>query len=368
MHEWKGNFKAALEAVDTPVLIADWEQVRANVAKMAARCREAGVALMPHMKTHKSVAVARLQLEAGAVGLTCAKPSEAMAMLPSGVRKIFLAHSLASRRKIDLLRQLAAQLDELIVAATSVSHAARLARLIEETGFVLPCLLAFDTGLDREGARDLEDLAKMKKIVDAAPSLAFRGIYSHEGHGYMTSPDRIAAEVRTAAGRLRSAKAFLGEEGELWPGCSVTAFAMAEESGITGVRPGAYVFGDLLLTRITRAMPEKAAALVVAATVVDKPREGLALIDAGSKVFSSDRLGDKPMALPLDGRAFGLTRLSEEHGFLTGEQVDELNVGEVVALIPWHVCPVVNLMGRMLAWEPDRPLREIDVEARGCVY
>ncbi|MGE9290285.1 MAG: alanine racemase, partial [Puniceicoccales bacterium] len=314
--------KSILQKLDTPALLVDWKQVEANVRGMGSLAEEKGVRWMPHIKTHKSVAIAKMQLEAGAYGLTCAKISEGRALLPSGVKRLFVAHSVVSPVKIPALLELADRLDELIVAITSIHQARRLAELLKPTGRVFPCLLAVDTGMGREGSRNDVELVRMKLFVDGAPSLEYRGIYTHEGFTYTAEPGEIRGEAVRVAQSMLAARGSLGGVGEIWPGCSVTAKEMIGLPGITGVRPGAYVFADLFLTQMTGAMRWEDISLAVAAMVVDKPAPGLALIDAGSKVFSSDRLAEHPFAIPLDGRRFAVTRLREEHGFLTGEDVD----------------------------------------------
>jgi D-serine deaminase-like pyridoxal phosphate-dependent protein len=358
--------KHASVKLDTPAILLDWEQVKKNVERMARICGAHGIQIMPHIKTHKSVAIARLQLEAGATGLTCAKISEGMALLPSGVRRIFLAHSISSASKIPSLIELSNHLDELIVAATSLKQIEVFAQLLEATDLHLPCLLSLDTGLGREGARSLEELRKMKDIVDRSSGLNYRGIYSHEGFTYMSTPQQIPEQAKAVAARLREAREALGGEGELWPGCSVTAQYMATEAGITGIRPGAYLNGDLYLTRLTGAMNWEDLALCVATTVVDKPEPGLALIDAGTKVFSSDKSADLPFALPLDQSDYALTRMSEEHGFVTGPDTKKLSIGDVIILVPTHICPVVNLSDHYLALK-ENSLEMLPIEARGCV-
>ena len=357
-----------LASLETPAVLLDWQQMIANIREMASHCAAHGVRLMPHMKTPKSVAIARAHLEAGACGLTVAKISEARAILESGVRRIFLAYPISSPNKVSRLIELSRLLDELIVAGTSPEQIRRFSGLLESSGCRFPCLLGLDTGLGREGARDLDALREMKSLVEQSESLTYRGIFSHEGFTYTSSPGEIPAQSRQVAARLREARQALGDSGELWPGCSVTARHMAGEPGITGLRPGAYLFGDLFLTDFTGAMGREALALCMAATVVDKPEPGLALIDAGSKVFSSDKNPNFPYnALPLDGSDYALTRMSEEHGFLTGPDTARLSLGQVVTLIPAHVCPVVNLSERYSVFK-DGAFEHIPVEARGCVW
>jgi len=165
-----------------------------------------------------------------------------------------LAHSLVSPTKTPLMKELAGALDELILAVTSVAQAEHLDRLLREAGLKLPCLLALNSGLNREGARSLDQLREMKEAVDQTDSLTYRGIYSHEGHTYTSSPEEVQKQAVEVATLLRSARESFAGEGELWPGCSVTAKIMAGEEGMTGIRPGAYVYGDCFLSRRTGAM------------------------------------------------------------------------------------------------------------------
>jgi D-serine deaminase-like pyridoxal phosphate-dependent protein len=131
------------------------------------------------------------------------------------------------------------------------------------------------------------------------------------------------------------------------------------------VRPGAYVFGDLSLTRTTGVMRPEAVSLHVLATVVDKPEPGLALIDAGSKTFSSDRTPDGISALAADGRDLAVMRVNEEHGYLRGGAVDALQIGERIVFTPAHVCTVVNLTDSVVVTEGGQPVDTWRVEARG---
>ena len=136
---------------------------------------------------------------------------------------------------------------------------------------------------------------------------------------------------------------------------------------MAGVRPGAYVFGDLWLSRLTGCMAFEEVALTVVATVVDRPEPGLALIDAGSKTFSSDKAPGGLSAVGADGRDLNVVRLSEEHGFVTGADADGLQIGERVAFVPAHVCPVVNLTDELTVVGDVGATETWQVAARGRV-
>jgi D-serine deaminase-like pyridoxal phosphate-dependent protein len=134
---------------------------------MQAACDANGVQLWPHIKTHKMVEVARRQLAAGATGLTCAKLGEAEAMLPSGVRRLFVAHSLVDPLHAPRIAALADALDELIVAVTSEAQAEALERVLARAGRRLPALMAVDTGLGREGARGVDGAQRLAARIAA---------------------------------------------------------------------------------------------------------------------------------------------------------------------------------------------------------
>lgn len=333
-----------LDHLPTPTLLLDQARLAANIARMQAVCDAHGVALWPHVKTHKTVEIARMQLAAGAAGLTCAKLGEAEALLPCGVRRVFVAHSLVDVLHAPRLRVLADALDELIVAATSEAQAEMLERVLARADLRLPVFLAVDTGLAREGARTDDDVLRLAAFIARQPHLELRGLYSHEGHAYQSAP----GEEQTAAGgvhqRLTGLRDRLGDPSlALWPGCSVTAAAMAALPGVNAVRPGTYVFGDLSLASRESVMTWDDLALTILTTVVDRAAPGLALLDAGSKTFSSDKTATGIHGSLFDRHAVHVTRLSEEHGWATGPDVDQLRVGGRVRVVPAHVCPVVNL-------------------------
>jgi D-serine deaminase-like pyridoxal phosphate-dependent protein len=348
----------------TPSLIVDEVALRANIAQMQSVCDANGVALWPHVKTHKTVEIARLQLLAGAQGLTCAKLGEAEALLVCGVRRLFVAYPLVDVRYAKRLRFLADHLDELVLAATSLYQVEALGRVLDAAGISVSVLVAIDSGLHREGARTAEQAAALVRFVRQHKQMRLRGLFTHEGHTYgATSKEQSVQNAQTVHAQLLQVLQDLGEPGlTLWPGSSMTAQAMASLPDVYAVRPGAYVFGDLLLSA-TGFTP----ALFVLATVVDRPSPELALVDAGSKTLSSDKTPNGVHARLQDEGDMYVGRVSEEHGWVFGPNVGRLGVGNRGLWIPAHACPVVNLANELTVMNGEQVVDRWQIVARGKV-
>lgn len=356
-------------SLPTPSILVDRVRLAANIQSMQAHCDRHGVELRPHIKTHKMVAVARQQLAAGARGLTCAKLGEAEAMLPSGVRSIFVAHSLVDPGQARRIAALAEQLDDFRVAVTSEAHLEALTRVAQAVGRKLTVMMAVDTGLGREGVRDDATAKRLAARLASHAHLRIAGFYTHEGHAYGLAREDHQRQITGIVDRLCTLRDAIDRSLAVWPGCSVSARTVVALSAgrVQAVRPGAYVFGDLSLSKMTGVMTDDAVALQVLATVVDKPEPGLALIDAGSKTFSSDRTPEGLSARATDGRDIAVARVNEEHGYLRGADVDALQVGERIIFTPAHVCTVINLTDRVVVTDGATAVDLWTVDARGKI-
>jgi len=358
---------ATIHELPTPSVLVDRARVAGNIKSMQEDCAAHGVELRPHVKTHKMVAVGRMQLDAGARGFTCAKLGEAEALLPSGVRRVFPAHSLVDPRLAPRIAALSERLDEFVVAATSGPQAVALDRLAGLAGRRLPVMLAVDTGLGREGVRSLADAQALAAQIGRSGHLELHGFYTHEGQMYSVVPGGQQAASDEALAKLASVRDAIAPGLPLWPGSSVNARRMARSGRVQAVRPGAYVFGDLSLSQVCRVMEPGEVALTVLATVVDLPEPGLALIDAGSKAFSGDKTPDGVHASSADGRELSVMRVNEEHGYVRGSAVASLRIGDRLRFVPAHVCTVVNLTDEVVVVEGESVVDRWEVEARGKV-
>lgn len=352
--------------IPSPAVLIDADALEKNLRRVQSVCDAAGVELWPHIKTHKLVPILRRQLQLGAKGATCAKIGEAEAMLPSGVKRIFIAHSLADISKAPRLKALQEKLDQLILAVTSELQCEVLEKILEAADIKVSVLMAVDTGLNREGARTLEQATRLAAKIRQSSRMDLLGIYTHEGHAYgASSNEEIQRLVPEVHAKLTAFGEAVGGGISLWPGCSATAEIMARQPGIRAVRPGSYVFGDLSLTETAAIMDFDDAALTIVTTVLDRPDEGLALLDAGTKVFSSDKTAQGLFGRAQDFRDLSVTRLSEEHGFLVGAGVDKLSLGQRLRIQPAHVCPVLNLASQVYLVRGEEVLEVWPVDARG---
>ncbi|WP_073458506.1 alanine racemase [Pseudonocardia thermophila] len=350
---------------DTPSLLVDAAVLERNLSRMAAHAHSNGKRLVPHAKTHRNVALGLRQIAAGADGLTVAKLGEAEEFARAGVNRLVVAYPLVgehkARRAVELSRRV-----ELIVAADSVEGARSLAEVATAQGTELAVRLMIDSGLGREGLRP-EEAVRVAREIAGFDGLHLQGIQTHEGNVYTATDEAdLRARCREVARLMTSVAEELRAAGipvhDVSVGASASARIMAEQSGITELRPGIYAFNDLGQVALGNAALADCAARV-ATTVVSSPRPGYGCIDAGSKALGADLV---PAVAHRDAfPGYGLipelpgwivARLSEEHGWLrwTGaEPAPQLKIGERVHVIPNHVCMVFAALGECHLVEAD---------------
>ncbi|MCC6627384.1 MAG: alanine racemase [Chloroflexi bacterium] len=340
--------------LDTPSVLVDLDALDRNIAAMAAVAERAGIALRPHMKTHQSPDIARRQLAAGAVGLACAKVSEAEAMADAGILDLFVCFPIVTAVKAWRLAALARRPGVTLSAiADSPTGVAALSAAFAPEARPLEVLVKVDTGLGRVGVAPGEPALALARAVAAAPGLRFGGVCAHEGGAYsVTDPTERAAVTRAAVERLIATAHLIEAAGLPCPRVSVGstpgAVAAAGVAGVTELRPGNYVFYDAMQVWLGVATVDDCA-LRVLATVVSHGARERAVIDAGSKVFSADRGVHGAATAASHGIVLGqpavtLAGLSEEHGWLRLDPAGpDLAIGQQLEIVPVHSCPVANL-------------------------
>lgn len=363
----------------TPYAYLDMDRLRRNLGRMQTIADRHDVALRPHIKTHKSVEIARLQLDLGAVGVTASKPSEALPFIRAGVPSLLLAFPIIDTQR---LRELLALAADHGTATTfildSEAGADALAEAAAATGRILDVHIKIDVGLGRVGVSPTSPaLTSLGETVARSPKLRLAGLISHAGHGYAATTSTMLAQiVRQERLLMLEAKERLSAIGlplRLTVGSTPSVLSTDDFSGIDEVRPGNYALFDLTAQRLGVAA-EAEIALAVVTTIVSQNAQRY-IIDAGSKALSSDLgphssggLSGFGRALLVDGRdadtRLTVSRLSEEHGFIPKEGTD-LPTGTRLLILPNHSCPVVNLYDRLVV--SDRPNEDVQVSARGAL-
>lgn len=353
------------EAVETPIGYVDLGRVRANARRVAAYAQEHGIGWRPHVKTHKSRAVARIQLEAGARGLTVATLREAEVMA-SETGDLLLAYPPVGSAKLERLLRLPESVD-VKVALDSTEVLGPLARAARGSGRTVGVLVELDVGLGRVGSADPGAAAALAAEASSLAGVAFRGVAFYPGHIRMPAGEQ-AGHLADVSGRLGAALAALEARG-LTPeivsgGSTPTLWRSHEVRGLTEIRSGSCIYNDREALEVGVAAADDLAYTVLA-TVVSTAVHGRAVVDAGSKALSKEARGAGGFGSLLDYPEVQVVALSEEHGVLElGSSDWRPRVGERVRIVPNHVCVSVNLQDRLLALD-EGAHTFLEVEARG---
>jgi D-serine deaminase-like pyridoxal phosphate-dependent protein len=358
------------EDLPTPALVVDGPTVEANLRRMADYVAAHGLKLRPHTKTHKSLHVARLQMAAGAIGLTTAKVGEAEA-LASAANDLLIAYPLVDPSRCHRAAQLARD-HTLHVAIDSFAAAEQLSAAAIAASSTIGILIDADIGYHRTGLADPIAAARLAEQVVRLPGLRFDGLHCYPGN--VRGPQAaIAAQMADGEQQIAAMIQALRRAG-LEPsivsgGSTPTAFHSHLHPQLTEIRPGTYVYYDRNGYQWQLCRLNQCAARVIA-TVVSTAVADKAVIDAGSKTLSSDYcVGDAQLGhgMVLEYPAATISRLTEEHGELDVSRIvgPRPRVGERVTVLPNHICPCINLQDSIWWRDADGRLSLLPVDARG---
>jgi D-serine deaminase-like pyridoxal phosphate-dependent protein len=364
---------SSLDELPTPFLYVDLGRMNSNIETMAAAARDLRVRLRPHAKTHKVPEIARLQIAAGATGITVSKISEAEVFADAGLDDLFVAYQVVAPPQLERLIQLARRA-HLRCAVDSRAGAEALSSAATGAGVELEVMLEIDLGIGRTGVRAGVAACELAQRIADLPGLKLIGVYGFRGFRAFAD----GAESRESYGRaegeaLASAAGDLHAIGlpivEVSAGSTPTALPAAGARGVTEIRPGQYLFGCANVVA-QGAMRADDVALFARATVISRPADDRAVVDAGSKTLSTDGPWEP-------GRGFGYlasdpsTRvmgLWEEHGVLAlGEDARGLRVGDRLSIVPNHVCTAINLHDRIVGVRGERIETVWKIAARGRI-
>lgn len=349
-----------LEDLETPVPVIDIDIVERNLRRWQTRCDALGIANRPHIKTHKLVPLARVQVELGAQGITVQKLGEAEVMADGGITDMLLTFNVVGRHKLERLAALMRR-TAIKVVADNEAVLDGLSQAAAAAGRDLEVMVECDTGAGRNGVQSPDDAIRLAQAIDTTPGLLFGGLMTLPKNGARPQMAAFLDAARTglAASGLDIPSVSTGGSPDMW-----------KDEGLTHVseyRAGTYIYFDRMQVAAGSAAPDDCA-LSVLSTVVSVPTGDRAMLDAGSKALTSDVMG-------LDGygevRALSGARvynMSEEHGFLDISKVnDKPKVGQLLRITPNHVCPVTNLFDKVVITRGDEVLGAVRVDARGTV-
>jgi D-serine deaminase-like pyridoxal phosphate-dependent protein len=337
--------------IDTPALLINHEALDRNIHKMAGFFTRGDVKLRPHSKTHKSVQIARKQIAAGAVGITCAKLGEAEALADGGIDDILIANQIIGPIKIARLVELARRI-RIAVAVDDPLNIRALSEAASAAGVTIRCLVEVNVGMNRCGVEPGEPALRLAQQIAQSKGLEFGGIQSYEGHLVNLMPyEERAARVRVDMQKAVDSRRLIEGHGLAVPvvsGAGTGSFKITMGiEGINEIQAGSYATMDGKYKQVGADFEN---ALTLLVTVISRPSAELAVIDAGLKAMTSE------FGLPavlVDGAA--LIGLSEEHGRLTvSGDARELRAGDKIEILPSHGCTTVNLHDNFYVMEDDR--------------
>jgi len=345
--------------VVTPALILDLPAARRNIAKMADRLRSMPAEIRPHIKVHKNAELARMQVEAGAIGISVATVWEAMVMVRSGLDGILVVNTVAGRDKLAALAAIARD-GEVMVAVDDADNAADVAAAARAAGSTLGVLIEVDTGMDRAGVDTPEQAVELARRLAGLEGLRLLGVTGYEGHCSLT-PER---ELRAV--RQRDAMSLLVEAADriiaagfpcpiVSAGGTATWDWTAATPRLTEIQAGSYVVMDNFHGPMAEDFEH---ALTVLTTVVSRPPERV-IVDAGNKSMGA------PALATMAGHDLPVMRFDEEHGIFVATPDDPLRVGDVVELVPGYAPATVNWYDAYHVVEGDRVVDIWPVIPRG---
>ncbi len=358
----------------TPALVLDLDALDANIAAMAAWAGSQGIALRPHAKTHKCAAIGRLQMQAGAQGLCCAKLAEAEALAAAGLDRFLLTSPVVGTRKIARLLQLASRCKELMLVADDAANLREVAAAAEKAACDLDMLIDVDVGQQRTGVLDAATALTLATIIAESPRLHFKGLQGYAGQAQHIADygerQRVSHASLSKLAAIRDALQAAGQPCPIMTGGGTGTHAIDPAAGVlTELQVGSYIVSDVEYDAVDLTGDGSRRfrnALFIYARVVSASRNGFATIDAGSKSVAMD--GPAPViafgapegtTYTCSGDEFGELALPAGHN-------DALKPGDLVALVVPHCDPTINCFDWYHCVRGDTLVDIWPIEARGA--
>jgi D-serine deaminase-like pyridoxal phosphate-dependent protein len=343
----------------TPALILDLPAARRNIEKMANRLKTMPAKLRPHIKVHKSPELARMQVDAGAIGISTATVWEAIVMVRSGLDSIFIVNTIAGREKLAALAAIARDAN-VMVAVDDANNAADIAAAARAAKSKVGVLIEVDTGMDRAGVDTPEQAVELARKVAALEGAELLGVTGYEGHCSLTPErDLRAQRQRVAMNLLIESAEQIKAAGLPCPivsaGGTGTWDWTATTPGVTEIQAGSYAVMDNFHGPMATDFEH---ALTVLTTVISRPPDRV-IVDAGNKSLGA------PALSTIRGHNLAVLRVDEEHGVFITDESYPLHVGDVVELVPGYAPGTVNWYDAYHVVDGDRVVEIWPIIPRG---
>jgi len=356
------NLKSFTE-IDTPALLLDGKALKVNIRRMAEHFATRHCKLRPHFKSHKCTTIARLQMEAGAVGITCAKLGEAEVLADAGIRNILIANQIVGPLKIQRLIDLCRRAD-VMVAVDSVENVKMLSAGAAAAGVTIGVLVEVDVGMGRCGVAAGQPAVDLARVVTASPGLRFDGLQGYEGH-CVDLRDKNERANKT----LQSLKLLVDTRRQIERagipvkivsgGGTGTLDLTGHQEGIDELQAGSYAAMDWWYSDIR---PEFQQAMSILVTVISRPKPGIIVIDVGRKGVGAEWGPPRIKSLP---GAEVVSYSSEEHMKIAVPEASTIQIGDRIEIIPSHGCTTSNLYPEFVVHEDGRVIARWPIEGRG---
>jgi 3-hydroxy-D-aspartate aldolase len=361
-----------LDAVDTPALLLDLDAFERNIQRLALAVAGMPVRLRPHAKSHKCPVIARHQMASGAIGVCCQKVGEAETMVYGGIPNVLVSNEIVGTTKIARLAALAKQA-WVAVCADDPANVADLSAAAVAFGVRLPVLVEINVGADRCGVEPGEPALALARQIAKSPGLEFAGLQAYQGAvQHVREFARRKEGADAAVEKTRRTVELLARHGlscELVSGAGTGTYAFEGASGVYNeLQAGSYIFMDADYAKNLKADGTPGGdfehSLFVYATVMSRPAQDRAVLDAGHKALSVD--AGLPWLADLPDVEY--IRAADEHGKLVLKNpARNLRPGDKVRLIPGHCDPTVNLHDWFVGYRQGRVEALWPITARGAI-
>ena len=360
--------------LDTPCLVLDMDVLERNLQMMQITADSAGKNLRPHIKTHKCSSLARMQIEAGAIGVCVAKVSEADALINAGLDNILITGPVVTPRKIERLIDLLGLSPNLMVVVDHPANIELLDAALGIKGLSMGVLLDVDVGLNRTGVKPPDAMALADQIV-SRPHLQLQGIQAYAGHvQHIRSYDtRKHASHQCLQGAVRVFREIQASA----PTCTIFSASGTgtfdidlDIADISELQVGSYVVMDAEYLAIGSADDDTrftsfAPALRLLTTVISANQSGFVTVDAGLKSLYKD--GAKPQVIVPEDSGFEYDWFGDEYGRISGTENSELpSLGSALELVTSHCDPTINLFDNYYLTRGNEVVGSWPIDLRGC--